>query len=175
MGRVTRSLSQSYIWWGVILILVLCGTQKQDFSRMLSEIEKLSLQQEVIVQAGHTAFKSINMTIFNFMSSEELSKLYKKADYVITHGGAGSMLQAIKNNKKVLVFPRLKKYEEHVDDHQLQLSNKLSQLRCLMVFNDGDDIFEIFDNLQSFEPQPFNLKGKIPELLNESLKKILFS
>ena len=91
------------------MILVLCGTQKQDFSRMIKEVEKLADTHEVIVQSGHSNCSSSKMEIFDFITPAKLTKLYKKATYIVTHAGAGSMLQAIKAGKKILAFPRLKK------------------------------------------------------------------
>ena len=155
------------------MILMLCGTQKQDFSRMVQLAEELSEAHEVVVQAGHTKFESSNMQIFDFITSDELTKLYDRADYIVTHGGAGSIFQAVKAGKKTLVFPRLASFGEHVDDHQLQLAGKLEQLGYLHVFNDGDDIHTAFAKLQNFIPKPYDLTGEIPVLVAAKLNDIL--
>ena len=44
-----------------------------------------------------------------------------KASFIITHGGVGSIISSLKLNKKVIAVPRLSKYNEHVNDHQLQI------------------------------------------------------
>lgn len=155
------------------MILVLCGTQKQDFSRMVRLIEELADEDEIIIQAGHSKYQSNKMKIFDFITSEELTKLYDQADYIVTHGGAGSMFQAVKAGKKTLVFPRLAKYGEHVDDHQLQLASKLAELGYLQVFNDGDEIKTSFAKLQKFVPKRYDLNGEIPVLVAQKLNDIL--
>lgn len=141
---------------------------------MVEKAEELAADHEIIVQAGHTDYKSDKMKIFDFISAEKLKNLYEKADYIITHGGAGSMFQAVKAGKKIIVFPRLQKYGEHVDDHQLQLSCKLENLGYLLVFRDGDEMSDVFNNLRDFKPKSYELKGNIPLLVDKKLEGILF-
>ena len=155
------------------MILVLCGTQKQSFSRMIKEVEKLADDYEIIVQAGHSNYRSDKMEMFDFISGEKLKVLYEKADYIVTHGGAGSMLQAIEYGKKTIVFPRLQKYGEHVDDHQLQLAEKLQNLGYLLVFHDGDEIMNVFGKVCEFKPNAYSLKGEILSLIDKQLEEIL--
>ena len=155
------------------MILVLCGTQKQSFVRMIREVEKLADDYEIIVQAGHTDYESDKMMIFDFIPEAELKVLYEKAEYIVTHGGAGSMFQATRSQKKTIVFPRLQKYGEHVDDHQLQLAEKLESLGYLMIFQDGDDIIDMINKLKDFDPIPYKLEGNIPLLIDEQLEKML--
>ena len=155
------------------MILVLCGTQKQNFSRMIREVEKLADDYRIVVQAGHSEYGSDKMEIFDFISHEMLTELYEKAEYIVTHGGAGSMLQAVKSGKKTVAFPRLQKYGEHVDDHQLQLAGKLQDLGYLLVFHDGDEMIDMFNRVRVFEPKPYDLNGNIPSMIDKQLAEIL--
>jgi len=140
---------------------------------MIREVEKLADRHEIIVQAGHTEYSSDKMEVFDFISGIELKALYKKADYVVTHGGAGSMFQAIEFQKKAIVFPRLQKYGEHVDDHQLQLAVKLKKMGYLLVFHDGDEMISLFKTLkEDFNPIFHELQGNIPTLIDEQLVKV---
>ena len=154
------------------MILVLCGTQKQSFSRMIKAVETLADDNEIIVQAGHSQYHCEKMEIFDFIAPDKLKRLYEKTDFIITHAGAGSMFQAIESKKKIIAVPRMKKYGEHVDDHQLQLAEKLQKLGLLLVFNDGDNMRDIFDKLRGFEPKPYHLKGNIPVLIDQQLEKV---
>ena len=61
-----------------------------------------------------------------------------KADVVITHGGTGAIIGAVKKRKKVIAVPRLKKYGEHVDDHQLQLVEQFRKLNLIYACEDMD-------------------------------------
>ena len=88
------------------MIFVTLGTQDKEFTRLLEaidrEIEKGNIKERVVVQAGYTKYESKNMEIFDLIPTDEFNKYIKSADLIITHGGAGSILTAIKNNKKVI-------------------------------------------------------------------------
>ena len=68
------------------MILVMLGTQNNDFHRLLDEVEKNiengNINEEVIVQAGYTKFISDKMKIFSMTSKENLKDLIKKADLI---------------------------------------------------------------------------------------------
>ena len=107
------------------MILVLLGTQNNSFHRLLEEVEKNiengNIIEEVIVQAGFTKYESNKMNIFDEISRDKMDDLINKSDFIITHAGVGSIINALKKEKKVIVVPRLKKYNEHVNDHQLDI------------------------------------------------------
>ena len=107
------------------MILVMLGTQNNDFHRLLEEIEKNiengNINEEVVVQAGFTKYKSDKMKIFSLTSKEKFEDLIKKANLVITHAGVGTILNCIKLDKPVIATPRLVKYQEHQSDHQIEI------------------------------------------------------
>ncbi len=137
------------------MILVTLGTQKQPFTRLLDAIEKSKIKDEIIVQAGCTKYESKKMKIFDFIPYEEMSELIDKCDLVITHGGTGSIIMPLKKGKKVIACPRLEKYEEHVDDHQLQITEVFSEEGYILLFNDGDDMDKIYKKSLSFKPKKY--------------------
>lgn len=113
------------------MILVLLGTQDNSFYRLLEEIQKCIddgiIQEEVWVQVGSTKFKSKDMKIFDLIANEELNVLIDRADLIITHGGVGSIIMCLKKRKKIIAVPRMSKYGEHVNDHQLQIVNNFDK------------------------------------------------
>jgi len=50
----------------------------------------------------------------------------RAADVVVTHAGCGSLFDAISLGQKPVVVPRLARFGEHVNDHQLELLDALS-------------------------------------------------
>jgi len=111
------------------LIFVTVGTHTEGFNRLLKEVDNLvgteKIKEKVVMQIGNSTYKPRNAVWFRFVDLEKLSVLYKKSRIVITHGGAGSILNGLSNNKTVIVVPRLKKYNEVTNDHQLDLVKKL--------------------------------------------------
>ena len=137
------------------MILVTLGTQKQPFTRLLDAIEHSNIKDEIIVQAGLTKYESKKMKIFDFIPYEEMNKLIDKCDLVITHGGTGSIIMPLKKGKKVIACPRLSKYQEHVDDHQLQITEPFSEEGHILLFNDGDDFNKIYKKSLTFKPKKY--------------------
>lgn len=159
------------------MIFVLLGTFPTDFSRPLVEIEKLlknkTINEDVIVQSGHTKFKSDLMTFKPFLSLDDLDEFYKKADVIISQGGTGSIVKGLKLNKKIIGIPRLKKFNEVVDDHQTELINELGKDNFLLPWNEGDDLKILLEKLKSFCPKKFESNNsKIVEFLNNYLTNL---
>ena len=113
------------------MILITLGTQDKEFTRLLDlvqrEIDKGNIKDKVVVQAGHTKYESKDMEIFDLIDREKFSELISKCDLLITHGGVGSIITGLQNNKKVIVAPRLSKYNEHMNDHQIQITENFSR------------------------------------------------
>lgn len=57
--------------------------------------------------------------------------MMEKSDIVVTHGGTGAIIGAVKKGKKVIAVPRLARFGEHVDDHQLQLIEQFEKLKLI--------------------------------------------
>lgn len=154
------------------MILVLLGTQNQSFSRLIDEATKLyKFDNEIYVQAGNTEYESEILNIFSFMENTKLNELYLRADVIITHAGAGSMIQAIKNNKKTIVCPRLTKYGEHLNDHQIELANKFNERNYVEVLNDGDDIALIYNKALSSKYNSWSEKSNIKDLILDFIER----
>ena len=109
-----------------ILIFVVLGTQDKQFCRLIKEIEELKkdgiIKEKIVIQAGCTKYKSKDIEILEYIPMTEFNKYIKNASYIITHGGVGSILDSLKYDKKVIAVPRLEKYNEHVNNHQIEFS-----------------------------------------------------
>ena len=141
------------------MILVLLGTQQNSFHRLLEQIQKNidngNIKQEVVIQKGYTKFESKDMKIYNQMSSEELQELIKKADLIITHGGVGSIISAITNDKKVIAVPRLQKYKEHVNDHQLEIIESFNEMGYIIGIKSVAELEIALKEVEKFEPKKY--------------------
>lgn len=134
------------------MIFVTLGTQRQSFKRLLEEIENCTIlkNEEIIAQVGYTKYESENIKMVDFMDSEQFNNYMASAEFVITHGGVGSIFTALLNNKKVIAMPRLKKYGEHVDNHQIEICEKLADLNHIVYYNpDDSNNEEIPETLES--------------------------
>lgn len=122
------------------MIFVTLGSQKFQFNRLLAAVDKLIVKNvindEVFAQTGCSDYRPENYKYKQFLDRNEFEEWENKCDIMITHGGTGAIIGAVKKGKKVIAVPRLAKYGEHVDDHQLQL---------LKQFEDMDIIESCYD------------------------------
>ncbi len=113
------------------MIFVTVGTHTQSFNRLLEEVDRLiennKIKEKVIMQIGHSTYKPKNTEWFRFTDFNNLRKIQKTARVIITHGGAGCIIDALSNKKPVIAVPRFKKFNEHVNDHQLDLVKALAE------------------------------------------------
>ena len=154
------------------MILVLLGTQNNSFHRLLEEIQRNiengNIKEEVIAQKGYTKFKSDKMKIFDEISQDELNNLIKRANLIITHGGVGSIINAITNEKKVIAVPRLKKYKEHVNDHQLDIVQSFNDMGYIIGINSVDELEKALKNAKEFTPKKYlQNTGKIINIIED--------
>lgn len=161
------------------MILVTLGTQDKKFYRLLEAIEKQletgNIKDRVVVQAGCSSnFKSKKMEIFDLIPMDEFDNLIKKCDILITHGGVGSIITGLKNNKKVIAAARLKKYGEHTNDHQLQIIDTFSNEGFIMNLRDFDELDITLKEIQNFKPRKYksNTKSFI-KLLEEEINNYI--
>ena len=141
------------------MILVLLGTQNNSFHRLLEKIEKNidneNIQEEVVVQKGYTKFESKDMTIYDELPIEKFNELIEKADLVITHGGVGSIINSITRGKKVIAVPRLKKYNEHVNDHQLDIIQTFDEMGYIIGIQEVQQLGEAIKKVKEFKPKEY--------------------
>ena len=141
------------------MIFVTLGTQDKSFKRLLQNIDecinKGIIKDKVIVQAGYTKYDSKNMQVFDLLDKDEFDEYIKKCDLLITHGGVGSILTGLKNNKKVIAAPRLAKYNEHMNDHQTQIVTNFSKMGYILAYNEGDDLAKIIGDSKNFKPKKY--------------------
>ena len=135
------------------MIFIAVGTQKQKFKRLFDLIEnsKFLEGKEIIAQAGYSKYNSDKIKMYDFMPQEDIDKYIQNSEFIICHGGVGTIFEALKYNKKILVVPRLKKYKEHKNDHQIEICNELQRCGYLLYLNEDEDIDDKLDLLQKKE------------------------
>lgn len=138
------------------MILVTLGSQDKPFNRLLEKIEeqikKGNIKDEVVVQAGFTKFSDKYMKILGLVDREEFQRLIGECNLLITHGGVGSILNALSQNKKVIAVPRLAKYGEVLNDHQIQIVDNFAKEGYILSCHDDDDLGNILKKVEKFKP-----------------------
>lgn len=139
------------------MIFVTVGSQKFPFNRLLKKVDQLVKEQviteEVFIQAGTADYIPSCCHCQAFYGREQFGEMLKACRVLITHGGAGTIIDAVKRRKKTIVVPRLSKYGEHVDDHQLELPLRLHQMNLIYTCQDEN---ELPDALAAIERHEFH-------------------
>lgn len=134
------------------MIFVTLGSQKFQMNRLLEKLDELKekgiIQDDIVAQCGASDYQVKNYTSLPFVDKEQFALNMEKADLVISHGGTGALVTALKKGKKVIAVPRLAKYGEHVDDHQLQICEVFSSKNYLSVCYEMDELENYYKNIQ---------------------------
>ena len=156
------------------MIFVTLGSQKFQFNRLLKELDKLvedgKIQEEIFAQIGYSDYKPQNFKFKEFMDRDEFQDIMSKSEIVITHGGTGAIITAVKQEKKVIAIPRLAKYGEHVDDHQVQLVEEFEESNLIKAIYDEKKIAETLQTIKNIE---FTKYESNTDSIIKDIKKII--
>jgi UDP-N-acetylglucosamine transferase subunit ALG13 len=158
-------------------IFVTAGTA--PFPRLVEMMDKYAgdTGRRIIIQIARTQFTPKHAEYFKFVERDEYDSYIRRAKIVITHGGVGAILSALDNGKSTIVVPRLKKFNEGLDNNQLEISEKIKvepNVRVVM------DVNEIPIALRDLEENPAkNLRyswrdsrGRLIKFLQDYLESV---
>jgi len=133
------------------LIFITVGSQKFQFNRLLKDMDKLVefgvIEEKIFAQIGYSDYKPKNYKFKEFLSRDEFNNIMSNSSKVITHGGTGAILGAIKSGKKVIAVPRLKVLGEHVDDHQIDIVGEFKKMGYIDCANTISELELIIRNI----------------------------
>lgn len=160
------------------MIFVTLGSQKFQFDRLLIKLDELVeaglIQDKILAQIGASTYIPKHYEYTKFMEREKFAETLDECSVVITHGGTGVIISAVKKGKKVIAVPRLAKYGEHVDDHQLQLLHQFDDLKIICACYDMDSLGEYYGKLDRMEFRPYASNTHvIINSIDEYLQKLL--
>ena len=142
------------------MIFVTVGSQRFQFNRLLMKgdelLEKQGIQDTVFAQTGYCDYIPRFFEHIAFMETDVFADMESKADLVITHGGTGAILGAVKKGKKVIAVPRLKKYKEHVDDHQVQILKEFDEMGIIKACYELEKLERVYQEIQNMILQPYH-------------------
>ncbi len=105
------------------------------------------IKEEVIIQIGDTKYVPKNAGYFHFKPDSEMQEFYRKARVVVCHGGAGTMLDAFDYQVPIIAVPRLKRYREALNDHQLEIVNALAEEKKIIAVYDINDLNNVLNDI----------------------------
>lgn len=123
------------------MILVSLGTHEQPFDRLLEIVAPLAQEDSLVIQHGHTPPSTdMRASWIEFTSYDELVGLMSDAEAVICHAGVGTIMSALGVGKCPVVVARRARFDEHVDDHQVQITSAFAERGIIVACSRPDDI-----------------------------------
>ncbi len=115
------------------MILVSVGTEKFPFNRLMKWVDLLLEKdligdEEVVVQYGSSTLLPAGARVYRLLKEHDFHGLVKRARLVIAHCGEGTILLLDTLETPFLLVPRTQRFQEHVDDHQVELAHALAMI-----------------------------------------------
>ena len=130
------------------------------------------IEQPVFAQIGRTKFTPKNIEYVEVIDKHTFDNKMAASDYIISHAGIGSITMALENAKPLLVMPRMKRYREHVNDHQVVTARKFEELGHILVAYEARDLPEGMRKLKNFIPRERKVS---PEAVVDRIHRFLNS
>lgn len=159
------------------MIFVTLGSQKFQFNRLLKELDELienkKINNEIFAQIGYSDYTPKNYKYKKFVDRDEFKNIMSECDIVITHGGTGAIITAVKQKKKVIGIPRLAQYGEHVDDHQIQLVKEFEKagiIKAVYNLNKLEEALKVVKKMKfsKYESNTNNIINDIEDYIESS-------
>ena len=147
------------------MIFATIGTQApfDRFVKMLDEVCE-GMNEEVVCQTIGCTYDANNIRIIGFVAPDEFNKIFSEARLIIAHAGMGTILSALKQQKPIIVVPRLASLGEHRNDHQMATAMRMHELGYVNVAYDKAQL----KDLLSSDLKPMKIIG---DSASESLVK----
>lgn len=162
------------------MIFVTVGTHEQPFNRLIQKVDELKkdgvIKEDVIMQTGFSTYEPKYCKWSKLIPYQQMKKNIEDARIVITHGGPASFIMPLQIGKIPIVVPRQKKYNEHVNNHQVefceQVAKRKKNIFVVKEISELGEIIEQYDVLKNklFRETEFdNLEfcRKFEEIVNE--------
>ena len=159
-------------------VLVAIGSMaEKKFTRLFKILDALCEEgvldgSQLTAQVGFDHYQSKYYACFDMIADEDFKRLIDEADLIIAHAGTGTVTSSIKRGKKVIIFPRLAEYDEHYDDHQLDLADLFTGQGYVLQARTKDELRDCIEHIDAFHPAPFvSNNARMNELVINFIEK----
>lgn len=151
MGDTKKVLQKGYLWGVLVLIFVTVGSRNYPFDRLFIKLDELFesgvLTDKMFAQIGASTYKPKHYKYKKFISQEEFMAKINEASIVVSHGASGSIMKALNAGKKVIAVTRLKKYGEHINDHQIQNNEAFASNKYVIAVYEMEELEKAFQSI----------------------------
>ncbi|CAN1211850.1 Sugar transferase [Tumidithrix helvetica PCC 7403] len=124
------------------MLLVTVGTEQYQFNALMNWIEILIryqiIDEEVIVQYGSSTYFPDGSRAYRLLSEQEFQKFTDRASLIISHCDEGTAQLLEDTDKPYVLVPRLQRFREHVDNHQMEMADAFERRGIPIARSPGD-------------------------------------
>lgn len=160
------------------MIFVTVGTHEQQFNRVVECIDNMKrdgiIKDEVIIQTGFCTYEPKYCKWSKFITYNEMVSNIKNARIVITHGGPSSFIMPLQIGKIPIVIPRQLKFSEHINDHQVDFVQNISdRMGNIIPIIDIEDLCDKIKNYNAIVEMMNNDMSSNNSKFNKCLEEIV--
>lgn len=152
------------------MLFVTVGSQKFQFDRLLRAVDALvasgAVEGGAFAQTGACDYVPDSFPSESFLDRGRFGEFMDGSDVVVTHGGTGAIIAAVKHGKRVVAVPRLARFGEHVDDHQVEIVRQFAKMGLIEPCYDAEGLPEAYARALEGEYKTYlsNTEGFIEDL-----------
>jgi beta-1,4-N-acetylglucosaminyltransferase len=111
------------------VIYVTLGTMFLGFHRLVRAADAIAADtdEQVVVQCDQAVAPPRYAAWFRCLPHGAVLELQRHARVVVAHAGIGATLDALHTGRPLILVPRLKRYGEHMNDHQLDIAEAVAR------------------------------------------------
>ena len=130
------------------MIFVTVGTHEQQFNRLVECMDGYAAKhkEKVIIQTGFSTYEPKHCEWSKLYPCQKMVELVGEARIVITHGGPSSFIMPLQIGKTPIVVPRMKDFDEHVNNHQVNFCRQVAErMGTIIEVEDMDELVRVID------------------------------
>jgi UDP-N-acetylglucosamine transferase subunit ALG13 len=149
VAKPVEVFSTGKVPWEIVLIFLTVGNWHKGFDRLVQAVDdfvqRKIISEKVIAQVGSGTYKPKHLASIDYCSPTEFIDYLEKSKVVIAHAGVGTIGQAIKLEKPIVVVPRKAELGECSNNHQWTTAKQLEEEGKILA---AYEISELPDKLQ---------------------------
>lgn len=149
------------------MIFVTVGHQ-MPFDRLIRAMDEWAQRTgrtDVFAQIGKASYRPRHFQAVEHLTPEEFQQRMEQASGIVGHAGTGTIIAALQLGKPLLVMPRLSRFGETRNDHQLPTAQHFASAGRILAAFDEAELMTKMNELESFSPRA-SIDGRAsPELI----------
>ncbi len=127
------------------------------------------LPKPIVIQAGPNIeqFENFNYKVFKYCEINEFNEYISNSSLIISHAGVGAVSTSIRYMKKPVIIPREKRYDEHINDHQLHFVEHFINTGIFFAIKNEYELMEIIKSGNYLQKPMSNELGNFSKLANQ--------